>query len=63
MSGTRVLGFLTDYGLAPKNFGYVYESAEKKKMPKSIEISVIDYLDKVKRLDLIREGLKMMDKN
>lgn len=62
LSVTRVLEFLTNYGLAPKNVGSVYENAEKKKIPKSLAISVIDYLDKVKRLDLIPEVLKMIDK-
>ena len=59
---TRVLEFLTNYGLAPKNYGSGYENAEKKKIQKRLSSSVIDYLDKVKRLDLIPEVLKMIDK-
>ena len=62
LSVTRFLEFLTNYELAPKNFGSFYENAKKKKKPKSLEISVIDYLDKFKRLDLIPEVLKMIDK-
>ena len=33
LSVTRVLEFLSIYGLAPKNFGSVYENAEKKTIP------------------------------
>ena len=62
ISVTRVLEFLTNYRLAPKNFGSVYETAEKKKIPKSFAISVIDYLDKVKRFALIPVVLKLIDK-
>ena len=52
LSVIRVLEFLTNYWLAPKNFGSVYENAEKKKIQKRCAISVIDYIDKVKRVDL-----------
>lgn len=62
LSVTRVLEFLTDYGITPKKVGSVYKNAENKKIPKSLAISVIDYLDKVNRLDLIPEVLKMVDK-